>query len=176
MIQAGWSGLYEHEANRERASADFTLKTHQKETKVSIKALNPYINLNGTAAQAIELYKSALGANVENVMHFSDGPMSEKMPEASRNLIMHACLRIGPNNLMMSDAMPGQPAPGAGNVEIMLDFTDVPAMTTAFDALAAGGTVVMAPEDMFWGAKFGVLTDKFGVKWMFHCNLPGAKT
>ena len=142
---------------------------------MSIKALNPYVTFNGTAAQAIELYKSALGANVENLMHFSDGPMCDKLPPDARNQIMHACLNIDGQRLMLSDAMPGQPVPGSGNVEVMLDFTDVPAMTTAFDALSAGGSVVMAPEDMFWGAKFGVLVDQFGVKWLFHCNLPGAQ-
>lgn len=38
-----------------------------------------------------------------------------------------------------------------------------------FVALAAGGVVEMQLQDMFWGAYFGSLTDRFGIRWMFNC-------
>ena len=38
-----------------------------------------------------------------------------------------------------------------------------------FDALSAGGTVILELQDMFWGAYYGACTDKFGVQWMFNC-------
>jgi PhnB protein len=40
-----------------------------------------------------------------------------------------------------------------------------------FDKLSAGGTVKMPLEDTFWGARFGMLTDKFGIHWMMNCQL-----
>ena len=48
-------------------------------------------------------------------------------------------------------------------------------MAKAFEALAAGGNVTSALRDTFWGAKFGMLTDAYGVSWMFHCDLKKAE-
>lgn len=39
-----------------------------------------------------------------------------------------------------------------------------------FKALAVGGKIEMELAEMFWGAYFGALTDKFGVRWMFNCT------
>ena len=72
---------------------------------------------------------------------------------------------------MLSDTMPDMPVTTKGNVQIALHFTDVTDMAKKFDALAAGGTVTMALQDTFWGARFGMLTDAFGVQWMFNCEL-----
>jgi PhnB protein len=43
-------------------------------------------------------------------------------------------------------------------------------MGTKFDALAAGGKVILPVQDMFWGAKFGMLKDAYGINWMFNCD------
>ncbi|MFN2447196.1 MAG: VOC family protein [Vicinamibacterales bacterium] len=51
-----------------------------------------------------------------------------------------------------------------------LDFDNVADMTQRFEALGAGGKVTMPLQDTFWGAKFGTLTDAFGVQWMFNCE------
>ena len=57
------------------------------------------------------------------------------------------------------------------NVHVCLDFDDAAEMTRRFDALAAGGQVNMPLQDTFWGARFGMLTDAYGIRWMFNCNL-----
>ena len=41
-----------------------------------------------------------------------------------------------------------------------------------FNALAQGGKVDMPLADQFWGAYFGILVDKFGIRWMFNCASP----
>ncbi len=43
-------------------------------------------------------------------------------------------------------------------------------MTKKFDALAVGGKVTYSLHDAFWGAKFGMLTDAFGIGWLFSCE------
>ena len=75
---------------------------------------------------------------------------------------------------MMSDAPPERPVSGEGNVQITLHFTEPAAMEKAFNALAAGGKVRLPLQDMFWGAKFGMLTDAYGIPWMFSCELKKA--
>ncbi|MBS1830025.1 MAG: VOC family protein [Acidobacteria bacterium] len=137
-----------------------------------IKNLNPYILLNGGAEKAIRLYEAALGAKVEALMRYGDGPPCDPSLAIDRNLVMHACLTIGSRTLMISDAMPGQPAKIGNQVSITADFADPKDMVNAFEALSVGGTVTMPIQDTFWGAKFGTLTDAFGVNWMFNCTLP----
>src|SRR6187551_2905258 len=72
---------------------------------MSIRKLNPYLNFNGTAAKAIKLYESALGAKVENVMPWTDMPGQPPSPE-SKDRLMHAVLRIGEGVVMLSDSPP----------------------------------------------------------------------
>lgn len=136
---------------------------------MAIKNLNPYINLNGTAEKAIALYASALGAKVGNVMRYTDLPNAEIGPE-HKNRVMHVALEVGGGVIMLSDGMPGRPVPTESNVHITLNFDDLADMGRKFEALAAGGKVTMALADTFWGARFGMLTDAFGVNWMFNCE------
>jgi PhnB protein len=116
---------------------------------MAVTMANPYLFFNGTAEKALELYKKALGATVAgDVSKFGDAPGTDP-----------------------ADAMANQPAASGGNVHVCLNLTDVDDMAKKFDALAAGGTVTMPLADTFWGARFGTLTDAFGVQWMFNCEL-----
>lgn len=138
---------------------------------MSITQLNPYLNYSGTAGEAIKLYESALGARVERLQRFGDFPAMQA-PAEIKDRVVHALLHIGDGGiLMISDTQPGDPVAPEGNTHVCLAFDDVADMTTKFDALAVGGTVTMPLADMFWGAKFGMLTDKYGIRWMFNCEL-----
>ena len=137
---------------------------------MAIKKLNPYLNFNGTAAKAIKLYETALGAKAENVMPWPTAPGQAPTPE-TKDRIMHAVLHIGDGMLMLSDAQPNVPVSAGSNMHVSLDFGDVADMARKFDALAAGGKIDMPLQDTFWGAKFGMLTDAHGVSWMFNCEV-----
>src|SRR6185369_15938178 len=60
---------------------------------MSIKTLNPYLNFNGTAAKAIKLYESALGAKTEAIQHFGDAP-GMNVPADQKGRVLHAVLRL----------------------------------------------------------------------------------
>ena len=64
--------------------------------------------------------------------------------------------------------------PVASNVDIALHFDDVSDEEATFKALSEGGQVTTELQDTFWGARFGTLTDRFGVRWMFNCELKKA--
>lgn len=136
---------------------------------MSTISINPYLIVNGTAEQAIGLYERALGAKVEEIRRFGDVPGDT--PDELKNRIIHAALRIGESALLISDAMPHEPVTAGSGIEVCLQFEDLADMAARFDALAAGGTVRFPLQDMFWGARFGLLTDAFGVRWMFNCPL-----
>ena len=136
---------------------------------MAIKNVNPDLTFNGTAEKAIKLYESALGAKTENVMRFGDAKGMDVAPE-QKNRVMHAALIIGGGAIMLSDTMPNMPPPAGNNVHVSLNCDDVAEMTEQFDALAVGGKVTMPLQDTFWGARFGMLTDAFGINWMFNCE------
>ena len=140
---------------------------------MAIKKLNPYLNFDGTADQAIKLYEKALGAKAEGIMRFGDVPDVKSSPE-HKNRVMHALLRLGEGVIMLSDTMPGQPAPAGGNVHVTLDFDDPVDMGRRFEALSTGGKITMPLNDTFWGARFGMLTDAYGINWMFNCEIKKA--
>jgi PhnB protein len=136
---------------------------------MSITELAPYLNFDGTAGKAIQLYERALGAKTEMVQRFADMPGNQPASE-HKDRVMHARLRIGEGAIMISDTQPGTPLIVGNNAYVCLNFTDVAEMTRAFDALSAGGKVGMPLQDTFWGATFGFLTDAYGVNWMFNCT------
>ena len=137
---------------------------------MSIRKVNPYLNFDGTAGKAIALYEKALGAKAENVQRFGDVQGMPVAPE-NKDRVMHALLRLGEGVIMISDGMPGVPVPAQSNMHVTLDFDDPGDMARRFDALSAGGKITMPMQDTFWGAKFGMLTDAYGIQWMFNCEL-----
>jgi PhnB protein len=139
---------------------------------MAIQTLNPYLNFDGSADQAIKLYESALGAKVETIQRFGDVKEMPVAPEHKQR-VMHAQLVIGGGVVMISDSPPGMPVARDSNVQVALHFDDPQEMAGKFDALAKGGQVAMPLQDTFWGARFGMLTDAFGIRWMFNCDLKG---
>jgi PhnB protein len=141
------------------------------DARMAIKKLNPYLNFDGNGAEAVKLYERVLGAKVETLSRFSDMPSGQATPE-TKDRVMHALLRLGADGIIMiSDTHPGTPFVQGTNCYLTLDFDDVADMEQKFNALAEGGKVEMALNDTFWGARFGMLTDKLGVHWMFNCEL-----
>jgi PhnB protein len=137
---------------------------------MAIKQLNPYLNFNGTAAQAVKLYEKALDAKVESIQRFGDIPGTPAPPE-TKDRVMHAVLRLGEGTIMLSDTQPEAPASPGGPIWVTLDFDDPAEMGRKFEALSVGGKVTMPLQETFWGAKFGMLVDAHGIQWMFNCTI-----
>ncbi|RYE93048.1 MAG: glyoxalase/bleomycin resistance/extradiol dioxygenase family protein [Myxococcales bacterium] len=142
---------------------------------MTIRSATPYLFFCGDASRAISLYERALGARVTGRMNYGQGPAGGPISPQDSDRIMHAALSIGGVQLMLSDSPISMDVPAdrrdASNVHVSLDFDDVADMHEKFDALARGGTVRIAIHDAFWG-KFGMLTDEFGINWMFSFTNP----
>lgn len=132
--------------------------------------LNPYLAFNGTCEAALNFYKDVLGGEIAYMQRFGDSPM--EISDDAKNRIMHATFNFGGNSFMASDSMPGQDAPDCSNISMSLGTDDIEATNRTFAALSEGGRVNMPLENTFWGARFGMLTDKFGINWMINCELP----
>ena len=132
------------------------MKTTIKAIPDGYHTLTPHLVVKG-AAQAIEFYKKAFGA--EEI---------RRMPGPDGKSLMHAELKIGDSRLFLVDEFPemdcrGPQSIGGSPVTIHMYVNDVDA---ALDkAVSAGAQVQMPLADMFWGDRYGVLTDPFGHSW-----------
>lgn len=149
------------------------LSTTSLNTKILVmKQMNVYLNFDGKCEEAIHFYKDAIGGEIISVMRFGDAGMEgvNEMDEAAKQRVMHSEFKSEGVWLMASDSMPGQPVTGSSQVSLNLMFDTEAEQTAVFDKLSAGGQVSMELQDTFWGARFGLCTDKYGINWMFNCD------
>ncbi len=133
-----------------------------------MRAIWAYLTFDGECREAMTMYAAALGAEL-HLMTFAE---SGQTAEGTADRIMHARIAKGPAVLMASDTMPGQGLVKGTNCSISVDCESSEEMDPMFAALADGGVVTMKLQDTFWGARFGMLTDKFGVQWMLNWDKP----
>lgn len=129
--------------------------------------IESYLFFNGRCEEAIEFYKRALGAEVASLMRFKDSPEPTQMPlpPGSENKVMHATLRIGDSNVMMSDGECKGSAQFDG-FGLVVNVRDAAEAERRFRALQDGGQVTMPLAKTFFSQSFGMLRDRFGVHWM----------
>jgi PhnB protein len=105
------------------------------------------------------------------VQRFKDTPEADKIPEADRDKIMHIALPIGKGTILMAtDALEsmGHPLTVGNNFYMSVNANSEKEADKLFKALSAGGRVTIPIEKAFWGAYFGMFTDKFGIQWMIN--------
>jgi PhnB protein len=131
--------------------------------------VNPYLTFVGTCEAALNFYREALEGEIVSLSYFDSTQMP--VPEEYKKKVLHGVLQFGESVLMASDSLPEHPLTVGNNVSLSVDFAEPADMEAKFNTLAAGGQVTMALQDTFWGARFGMLTDQFGIHWMFNCEL-----
>ncbi|MBN9487150.1 MAG: VOC family protein [Alphaproteobacteria bacterium] len=126
-----------------------------------------YLNFDGRAQEAIDFYKSAVGAKVEMVMRFKDAPpeVQGSMSPESKDKVMHASFKIGDTTILASDGYCTGKASFAG-VSLALSAESPAEAEKLFKVLSDGGQVTMPMTEAFFANRFGICTDKFGVAWM----------
>jgi PhnB protein len=128
--------------------------------------LNAYLFFDGTCAEAMRFYERTLGGKIEMMMTHAQSPMAAQSPPGSADRIMHAHLVLDGGVLMASDAMAGKPYEGMHGFSLSLTYPTVAEGKRVFDALGAGGRVVMPYEKTFWVETFGMVVDRYGTHWM----------
>ncbi len=129
--------------------------------------LNPYLKFNdGKCREAMNFYKNCFGGKLE-FMTIGESPMAKEMPADKQGLIMNSTLITGDMMFLGSDMMRDVAIVG-DNVGMSLECGSEKELLDLYSKLSKGGEVFMKPEDVFWGALFGVCTDKYGVEWMLN--------
>ncbi len=137
--------------------------------------LEPYLSFDGTCEQALEFYATVFGGETTSLMRFESTPMADAMPPEERHRVMHASFKSPTLQFMASDSNAAISKAAGSRVTLSLSSKDVPESQKIFEALCAGGTITMPFGKTFWGAMFGMCTDKFGIDWMVNAELPVAR-
>jgi PhnB protein len=133
--------------------------------------LNPYLNFNGNARQALEFYQSVFGGTL-NLTTFADLGAAEG---TEAQLIMHGQLETDAGYTIMAADVPAHmewAAPAGFSVSLSGDDGD--ALRGYFGQLSAGGTTAMPLQKQVWGDEFGMCADKFGISWLVNISQPQA--
>ena len=134
--------------------------------------IDVYLNFNGNCREAVLFYADVFGNEAPQIMSFGDAPQDPNvtLPEAAKNLVIHARLNISGSNVMFSDVFPGMPFVEGNNVSLTLVSKDLDEVKSAFDRLKEGGDVRMELQETFWSKRYGSLKDKFGIEWQFSLD------
>ena len=130
--------------------------------------VQPYLHFGGRCEEALAFYRTAIGAEVDMVMHFNESPEPTPpgmLADGWESKVMHSSFRVGESTIMASDGC----SPKDGNFDgfsLSLSVTTEADADRVFAALSDGGTVTMPLNKTFWSPRFGMLKDRFGLGWM----------
>lgn len=131
--------------------------------------INPYLNFPGNTEEAFNFYRSVFGGEFALLLRFKDTPEAARVPADLQDKIMHIALPLSKTNVLMgTDALEsmGHKITSGTNHHLSVHTNSEAETKTVFDALADGGTVTVPLDKTFWGAYFGMLTDRYGIQWM----------
>jgi PhnB protein len=128
-------------------------------------SLIPFLEMNGSANEAIDFYVKALDAKVVFTLRFGDMPENPEspLPPGKKDLINYAILKIGESELQLSDHFTGSSYQKGTQVTIVVQTNEKDKATQYFEALKEGGQVNDPLQASFFSPAYGNVTDKFGV-------------
>jgi PhnB protein len=128
-------------------------------------ALDPYLNFRDTTREAMEFYHGVFCGTLE-MTTFKEFQASQDPSEDDK--IMHSRLEADGIVLMAADTPNHMEYQSGSNVSMSLSGEDEGPLRDYFNELAAGGTVVQPLEKAPWGDTFGMLVDRFGIRWLVN--------
>jgi PhnB protein len=140
-------------------------------------SVNVYLTFNGNCREAFDFYKSVFGGEYPYIGTFGEMPPMEghEAKEEDKDKIMHVSLPISKETVLMGSDIScdhtSQFKTG-NNFSISINAESKEEADKLFGGLSADGTVTMPMADTFWGAYFGMFTDKFGINWMVNYDDP----
>ena len=134
--------------------------------------INPWINFNGNAEEALTFYKSVFGGDFVKIVRFKDIASPEfPIAEKDANKIMYIALLIGKSNLLIANDVPefmGQVNENENRSKISIRTESKEEADKLFNSLSAGGKVEVPMSNSPWDTHFAMLRDKYGIEWVIE--------
>lgn len=128
--------------------------------------INAYITFSGNCREAMTFYKECIGGKL--TLQTVGSPIEAQCPSSMKDSILHASLTKGSLLLMASDMIgPGGYEKG-NNIALSLNCSSEEEINNFYSKLSKGGQIIDPLKVQFWGALFGVFTDKYGIRWMLN--------
>lgn len=124
---------------------------------------------NGQCEEAFKFYEKFLGGKINVMMTWGESPMAKDVPQAWAKKITHASMTLGNQELTGGDT-PSANFKKPQGFNVILNMTSTTEAEHIFNTLAENGTITMPLNETFWAARFGMLTDRFGIPWMINCE------
>ena len=138
--------------------------------------INPQLALqfNGQCEEAFRHYERCLEGTITFMMTWATSPAAAEVPVEWGPKIYHATLKVGDTAILASD-QPSDRYQRPTGFDIVLQMEDPVAAERVFNALADNGVVGMPLQETFWAKRFGVVVDRFRIRWAVNCeNAPEA--
>ena len=137
-----------------------------------LKAMEIYLITDGNGLEAIEFYKKALGAEVEQVNLYKD--FLPDCPADLENFVMNAQFRLNGQRFMLSDNNPEMPYTVGDNITVALITDDAETARDVFEKLSQDAKqITMELQAVPWSPAYGSLQDKFGIHWQVNAEVAG---
>jgi len=135
-----------------------------------MKTINPWINFNGNAEEALTFYKSVFGGEFTKIIRFKDiaGPEFPVSDDDAEKIMLIA-LPIGTENVLIANDVPsilGRVNEQENRSKILVSVESKEEADAIFTGLSAGGQVEAPIGESPWGTYFGMFRDKYGIEWM----------
>ena len=142
--------------------------------------VNPYLTFNGNCEEAFRLYKSAFGREFLYIGRYKDVPPADRQTFQIENddKIMHVTLPISNETILMGCDSPEASGQGiilGNNISVSISTDSKEEADRLFNKLSIGGQIKMSMNQTFWGAYFGVFTDRFGINWTISFDSTDSK-
>jgi PhnB protein len=131
--------------------------------------INAYISFNGQCREAMNFYKECLGGEL-TFQTIEGSPVEAQCPGTMKNQIAHSSLIKNELVLFATDMTGHGGFIKGNNMSLMLNCSSEEEINNFYSKLSEGGQITETLKTQFWGALFGVVTDKFGIVWMINYN------
>jgi PhnB protein len=138
-----------------------------------MKEVVTFLNFDGNCREAMEFYKRCFDAELF-LLPYSEAPGDLPwVTEETKDRIMHSTLTKGSLTILMAaDTISGRPFQQGDNFSVTISCESLQEIDAQFAALGESGKITMPLQQTFWSPSFGMLTDRFGIKWMLNLVQP----
>ena len=138
-----------------------------------MKEVVTFLNFDGNCREAMEFYKKCFDAELF-LLPYSEAPVDLPwVTEEAKDKIMHSTLTKGSLTILMAaDTISGRPFEQGDSFSVTIQSESVQEIDALFTALGESGNVTMPLQATFWADRFGMLTDRFGIRWMLNLGKP----
>jgi len=130
-------------------------------------AIEVHLHFNGNCREAVNFYSKIFDLKEPNIMTYEEAPSeaNDSLTDEVKKLVMYTNLKIFGSDVMFSDATPDKPVTQGDNIFLNIEFNNLEEITSLFNQLKEGGTVLMDLQKTFFAKYYGLLVDKFGIPW-----------